>query len=76
MSELTLEWWLRAVATHRTKAREALLAEGVHPKVIYRKAESAARRGYADYGVVADRQWLTPKGIAYLAKQTQEHPPA
>ena len=64
---LDLTTWLRAVAEHGSSAREHLIAQGHHPNVIYAKAEKSARRMYTDYGVIADRPWLTDKGRAWLA---------
>lgn len=63
---LTMAHFLAAVRDHVTDAREVLLAEGHHPNVVYAKAEKAARKGYTDYGVVADRPWLTDAGRAFL----------
>jgi predicted esterase len=63
-----MKHFLEAVAEHRTVAREALLAEGYHHKVVYAKAEKAARKGYTDFGVVADRPWLTDKGREFLSQ--------
>lgn len=62
--------WLRAVVEHRTRAREHLIAKGVNPKVIYRKAELSARKGLTEYGIVADRCWLTADGAAWLERNT------
>lgn len=66
-SPLTMDEYLKAVRDHGTDSREYLLAEGFHPRVIYAKAEKAARKGYIDYGVIADRGWLTRKGIEFIA---------
>ena len=64
---LTMEAFLRAVEVHGSGTREALIEAGYHPKVVLRKAEKAGDKGYTEYGVVADRPWLTDKGRAYLA---------
>ena len=56
-----METWLEAVRDHKTNAREHLIDLGVNHKVIYRKAELSARKGLTDYGVIADRPWLTDK---------------
>lgn len=61
--------FLTAVREHRTNARDALIACGNHPAVIVAKAEKAARKGYTDYGVAADRCWLTDKGAAFLSER-------
>lgn len=66
--ELTMYELLTAIVEHRTRAREYLMSIGVHPKVIYRKAELADRKGLIEYGVVVDRGWLTDKGRAWLAE--------
>ena len=66
--ELSMLDWLTAVRDHRTNAREYLIDRGVNAKVIYRKAELSACKRLTDYGVVADRPWLTPQGIAWLKK--------
>lgn len=63
---LDLTTWLQAVAEHGSSAREHLITQGHHPNVIYAKAEKSARRRYTDYGVIADRPWLTDKGRAWL----------
>lgn len=63
---LDLTTWLQAIADHQTGAREYLIEQGYHPNVIYAKAEKSARRGYTEYGVVADRPWLTDKGMVWL----------
>lgn len=65
--DLTMLHFLAVVRDHRISTLEVLLAEGFHPKVIYAKAEKAARKGYTDYGVVADRPWLTPLGSTFLS---------
>jgi hypothetical protein len=64
--KLTMRHFLHVVWAYRTDAREQLLAEGFHPKVIEAKAEKAARKGYTEYGVVVDRPWLTATGAEYL----------
>lgn len=64
---LSMSAWLEAVVEHRFDAREYLIAQGINHKVIYRKAELSARKGLTEYGVVADRPWLTNKGRAWLA---------
>lgn len=69
--KLTMTQFLRAVDRHGVDAREALLAEGWHHKVILRKAEKAAGKGYTDYGVCADRPWLLDEGRAFLGEQEQ-----
>ena len=61
--------FLLAVREHEVMAREHLIASGHHPKVVYAKAEKAAGKGYTQYGVVADRPWLTDKGIEFLDKE-------
>lgn len=66
MSHLTMLDFLLAVEAHGIDTREVLIAEGHHPKVIYAKAAKASRKGYTDYGVVADRPWLTPLGERYI----------
>lgn len=58
--------FLSAVREHQTRVREVLIEQGHHPSVVYAKAEKAARKGYTDYGVTADRPWLTDKGAAFL----------
>lgn len=63
---LTMQHFLSVVVQHRTSTREHLLAEGYHPNVIYRKAEKASMKGYTDFGVIADRPWIEPAGLAYL----------
>jgi hypothetical protein len=67
--KLTMRHFLKTVKVHRTGTREALLDEGYPSKVIYAKAKKAARMRYTDYGVVADRPWLTPHGEAFLAAE-------
>lgn len=64
---LTMDEYLRVVAEYGTESKDVLLARGVHPNVLYAKAQKASRKGYTDYGVVADRPWLTDKGRAFLA---------
>jgi hypothetical protein len=64
-----MEAFLRAVAEYGVYAREHLLAEGYHWKVINAKALKASRKGYYDFGVVADRGWLTAKGKEMLDKE-------
>ena len=64
---LTMAEFLAAVADHGVVAREHLIAAGYHHRVVYAKAEKAARRGYTGYGVVADRPWLTDAGRDFLA---------
>lgn len=64
--KLTMDTFLGAVLIHRTGAREYLIDAGYHPSVIYAKAEKAARKGYTEYGVVADRCWLTDAGTEFL----------
>ena len=66
---LTMERFLLAVRDHQTRAREALIEQGVHPNVIYAKAEKAARKNYTDYGIVADRPWLDERGIEFLRER-------
>lgn len=63
---LSMATFLAAVGTHKTATREALLERGHHPNEIYAKAVKAARKGYTEYGVVADRPWLTTKGEQFL----------
>jgi hypothetical protein len=58
--------WLRAVEDHGSIAREVVIGMGVHPRVVLAKAERAERKGYAESGVVVDRQWLTEKGRSWL----------
>ncbi len=72
MSALDLTAWLAAVDRHGHRTREALMEQGHHPNVIYAKAIKSARRGYTDYGVVADRPWLTDKGKAWLTEHGVE----
>ena len=67
MSDLTMVEFLKAVEENGSGLPEMLAARGHHPKVIYAKALKAASRGYTDYGVVADRPWLTIKGKTFLA---------
>jgi hypothetical protein len=70
MSEkLTMTEFLAVVRDWQTATREALKARGYHPNVIYAKAEKAARKGYTEYGVVADRPWLTSAGEAFLTNR-------
>ena len=63
---LTMAEFLTAVSRHGTDAREALIDQGVHPSVIYAKAEKASGKGYTVCGVHPDRCWLTEKGRTYL----------
>jgi hypothetical protein len=46
-----------------------LRAEGVPHKVIERKCEDLARRGYIEYGTSPTSAWLTDKGKAYLTER-------
>jgi hypothetical protein len=64
--------FLWAVHDHGVNAREHLITQGHHPAVIYAKAEKASRKGYTDFGVVADRPWLTAKGFDFLKLGIQE----
>jgi hypothetical protein len=66
---LTMTEFLTAVKYHKTTAREVLVGAGHHPNVVYAKAEKAARKGYTEYGVVADRPWLTSAGEAFLTNR-------
>ncbi len=63
---LDMTRFLETVNVYGVEAREHLIVAGFHPKVIYAKAEKAAAKGYTDYGVVADRPWLTSKGRTVL----------
>lgn len=65
---LSMRLWLNAVAEYGLLAREALLEDGFHHKVILRKAEKSGDKGYTDWGTIPDRCWLTDKGWAYLAQ--------
>lgn len=67
--KLTMIHFLRTVNTRGMIAREELIREGYNPKSIYRKAEKAASKGYTEFGVVADRPWLTPKGKMFIAEK-------
>lgn len=64
---LTMQHFLDAVAEHGLSARDVLLDEGHHPKVILRKAEKAGGKGYTEFGSTPDLCWLTDKGRAFLA---------
>lgn len=65
--KLDMHHFLAVVAEYGAlQAREALLAEGYHPKVILRKAEKAADKGYTEYGVSVDRCWLRAEGVTHL----------
>lgn len=59
---LPMAHFIETVQQYGIDTREALLAQGFHPKVITAKAEKAARLGLTEYGVVADRPWLTTEG--------------
>lgn len=63
---LTMAEFLWSVDHYGLEAREVLVELGHHPKVIYAKAEKAARKGYTEYGVVADRPWLTRAGRSFI----------
>ena len=66
MSDLPMRTFLQTVRDRGVDAREQLISEGHHPKVIAAKAKKAADKGYTDYGVVVDRPWLTAKGEKFL----------
>ena len=65
--KLEMTRFLKAVDVYGVEAREHLIAVGFHKNIIYAKAEKAARKGYTDYGLIADRPWLTDKGNAALS---------
>ena len=69
MSKLTMWYFLAAYELTGVGGKEALIMAGFHPNVITAKAEKAARKGYVEYGGVADRCWLTAKGQDYLIDQ-------
>ena len=64
--KLTMRRYLEAVAADFLTATAVLVAEGHHPKVVLRKAEKAADKGYTEYGVSCWYSWLDPKGEAFL----------
>jgi hypothetical protein len=74
MSTLSMREFLEEVAVDGIGARERLIDRGHHPNVVYAKALKASRKGYTDYGVVADRCWLEPKGRAFLADGSKTSP--
>ena len=65
---LSMHLWLNVVGEYGMDARDKLIEDGFHPKVIYAKAEKSARKGYTNFGTVADRCWLTDAGRVYLAQ--------
>lgn len=68
-AELPMLVFLRAVQEHGVGTREALIEAGHHPKVIDAKAVKASAKGYTEFGVVADRPWLTDKGRLFLTER-------
>lgn len=64
--KLTMRLWLAMVLAHGVEAKAKLIEVGFHPAVIIRKAEKSARKGYTDYGVLAEMAWLTDKGAAHI----------
>ena len=74
MALLTMQHFLVTFAVHgfdaeapdAPNARSVLLQQGYHHKVITAKAEKASRKGYYDYGVVADGGWITDKGRDFI----------
>lgn len=67
-TSLSMFHFLEVVAEHTANSRDVLLAEGFHHKVVTAKAEKAARLRYTQFGVVADRPWLTERGRAFLVR--------
>lgn len=65
-SDLTTREVLSAVRRHRVGAFERLLSK--YPEKIIRAAiDRDIRTGMLDYGVTADRPWLTPEGERQVA---------
>lgn len=68
--KLTMREFLQATkasATFNMGAPEILIGRGYHPDAIYAKALEAACKGYTNYGIAADRAWLTGLGVRFLA---------
>lgn len=72
MAKLMMVEFLTVVDEYGIHAREQLVTRGYHPKVIEDKAARAARKGYTDYGVAADRPWLLHRGRRFLDEHRLE----
>ena len=71
--KLTMQRFLVTVVAEGVFAREKLIDEGYHPNVVLAKAEKAARKGYYQYGVVADRGWVTDNGFDYTLEHVNDN---
>lgn len=66
--KLAMYVYLATIEEHGLNAAHEL-AQTHHPKVVLRKAEKAADKGYVEYGTSPWYTWLTPKGREFLARE-------